>query len=75
MTKEILLEIIDKLHKSVYTVVATTFDMGSTNMTLQKSLNISIETEGKKIALKNNASLYIQPTSHLKYTCLPMFLT
>lgn len=49
MTKDILFEIIEALYKIGYIVVAMTSDMGPTNMSLWKQLNVGITVKNFKI--------------------------
>lgn len=56
MTKDVLFEIIEALHKRGYIVVAVANDMGSTNMGLWKDLDVGVETsttDKRQIKIKN----------------------
>jgi len=45
MTKELLFNIIEELHKIDFNVIAMVSDMGPSNMGLWRTLNISIENK------------------------------
>ena len=65
MTKDVLFEIIEALYKIEYIVVATTSDMGPTNMSLWKQLNIGITTNAKTSRYESREKqcfFYIQQT-------------
>lgn len=65
MTKEILLEIVAVLYNIGYIVVATTCDMGPTNMSLWKELNIGIETENENKNYVKKTMLLFTPNRQL----------
>lgn len=65
MTKELLLQIIEQLHNVRFNVISIVSDMGSTNMRLWNSLNISVDNTSFEHPFTKNQVYVFADVPHL----------
>jgi len=65
MTKELLLQIIEQLHNVGFNVISIISDIGSTNMRLWNSLNISVDNTSFEHPVTKNQVYVFADVPHL----------